>query len=81
MTNKEVLMKIFAEASGRDQLEVEDSFNDFLEMFPLRGNLDKEAPPGMLEKLRAELPGIRQWLIQGGIEVLSGRSRFSPKSE
>lgn len=64
MTNKEVMMKILAEASGRCESEVENSFSQFLEMFPGQGNLDQEAPLGMLDKLRSELPGIRKWLKQ-----------------
>ena len=83
MTNKEVLLQIIAEASGKP---VSDLKNMAFTGLPLLEKacemgveLSDEESEKLLNQLRGQLPGIRRWLHEGGlieaIDRASGKSR------
>lgn len=66
MKVRDVLVQIVAEISGRPVADVAASLEWFSEMHPeLKEDLDRPAPPGLLDKLREEKPGITAWAMEG----------------
>ena len=73
MTNRDVFTQILSEASGRPLDEVKDLVDKLVRSMGSRHHLDEEISDdeaqAQLTQLRRELPGIRRWLVQGGIEA------------
>ena len=69
MTNKDVLIQILSEVSGKPKSEVESLFENIKGNMPLGNKMDKELSDQDAEKLlsnlRKEKSGIMDWLIQG----------------
>ena len=58
--------RLTAEISGRPVQDVAASLEWFCELYPeLNEDLDRPAPPGILDKLREEKPGIAAWALEG----------------
>lgn len=71
MTNFDIFAKIISEASGKPLEEVRQMSDVILKMVGSSQKMyvvvpDSEAER-LLTQLRSELPGIRNWLIQGGL--------------
>lgn len=71
MTNFDIFAQIISEASGKPLEEVRQMADVILKLAGSSGKIhevvsDSEAEK-LLTQLRGELPGIRNWLIQGGL--------------
>lgn len=71
MTNFDIFVQVISEASGKPLEEVRQMSDVILKLAGSSGKMhevvsDNEAKR-LLNQLRGELPGIRDWLIQGGL--------------
>ena len=73
MTNFDVFAQIISEASGKPLEEVKSMTDVILKMAGSSGKMYETIPDEkaqeMLTKLRSELPGVRRWLVEGGLMV------------
>ena len=73
MTNAEVMAQILSEASGKPVEEVQQFVAELAKGFGSRTKLNVELSEAdaaeLLRALRKELPGIRQWLIEGALAM------------
>jgi len=71
MKNIDIFAQIISEASGKPVEEVRLMTDVILKMAGSAGNMHREIPDNeakvLLAKMRMELPGIRAWLIKGGL--------------
>ena len=71
MTNFDIFAQIISEASGKPLEEVKLMTDVILEMAGSSGKMYEVVPDDraheLLAKLRTELPGVRRWLVEGGI--------------
>ncbi len=66
MSNLDVMARILAEASGRPESLFRRSLTAAIEAGIVSGDrLMAPAKPGTLERLRGDLPSVRQWLAGG----------------
>ncbi len=73
MTNFDIFAQIISEASGKPLDEVKQMSDVILKMAGSSGKMHEEVPEektqNLLTKLRGELPGVRRWLVEGGLMV------------
>ena len=73
MTNFDIFAQIISEASGKPIEDVKLMTDAILELAGSPGEMYEAVPNDkaqeLLAKLRMELPGIRAWLIKGGLMV------------
>ena len=83
MTNFDVFAQIISEASGKPLEEVKSMTDVILKMAGSTGKMYETIPDDkaqeLLTKLRTELPGIRQWLIAGGLMMEADLARDQGK--
>lgn len=69
MTNKDILLRIIAEATGKSLADIEHIADKLHPGLSSMGKLDQqlsdEDANKLLAKLRQDLPGIRRWLQEG----------------
>lgn len=69
MTNKDVFLQIISEVSKCSKVEAESLFQSIAPMLPASSKMNNELPDGesqkLLNELRQEKEGIRQWLKAG----------------
>lgn len=73
MTHGDVHNQILSEATGKPVEEIKKMMDTILSVAGTRANFDKEIDDAyakqLMEELREELPGIRNWLEQGRREA------------
>lgn len=73
MTNFDIISKIISEASGKPLEEVELMTDAIVEMAGMYGKIYEEVPEdkaqALLAQLRANLPGVKRWLVEGRLMV------------
>ncbi|MBU1233300.1 MAG: hypothetical protein KKD01_01240 [Proteobacteria bacterium] len=71
MTNRDVIVTILSEASGKPVDEVRSISDAIFSQIPSKTKIDDElsddAATALLSSLRSELPGVRRWLVEGGL--------------
>lgn len=75
MKRSDIFKIILSEASGRPLDEVDDLLEIFTRRQPLPGldvELADQDAEQLLTDLRKELPGIYNWLVQGGLMANPG---------
>jgi hypothetical protein len=76
VTNADIFIQILSEASGKPREEVETLADTFYQTIGSRFRLDEELSDDkaqeLLKSMRQELPGIRAWLVQGGLMANPG---------
>lgn len=72
MTNREIMVQILSEVSGKSKKEISELFDIAGNKFP-GAKLNDEVPDHeakkLMAKLREESSGILMWLTQGALEV------------
>jgi hypothetical protein len=82
VTNKDVILQILSEASGRPLKEIEHIASDGLPFLGSTGSMGKELSDqeaaDLLTRLRGMLPAVNRWLHEGGrleaIDRATGKS-------
>ncbi len=74
MTNRDIFVQILHEASGKPSDFVSDMAESFFASLPpgstkIDDEISDTTASELLASLRTQLPGIRQWLIEGGLMV------------
>jgi len=68
MTNRDILVQILSEASGKPKEQVSGLVEVVYSNIP-KGKLDQELPDDkaktLLASLRTQLPGVLRWLAEG----------------
>jgi hypothetical protein len=71
MTNFDIFAQIISEASGKPAEEVKLMTDAILKLAGSPGEMYEEVPNDKAQelfvKLRTDLPGIRAWLVAGGL--------------
>lgn len=75
MKRADIFKLILSEASGKPLEDVEEMFAIFTKTHPLPGldvEISDQEAHQLLNELRKELPGIYNWLVQGGLMANPG---------
>lgn len=71
MTYRDVMILILCEASGKPAAEIRQYTEDVFKNIPVKTKIDDIVPDDkaqeLLASLRNNLPGVRRWLVEGGM--------------